>query len=218
MSASEETVCKEERSKVVEGGKLEVFKNGLVYRIGKDGAKTPAKITYATRNKKYGVVTTCENGKQKSHYVHRLVAEAFIPNPENKPCVNHKDGNPKNNHIDNLEWVTFKENTVHAINTGLIDYAKRVKACSICGSPTCAKDEVCCECKKKARTDEINLKKWGEIWQTIDKVDKRKLTKRQLIYFELRNAGKTLQEIADIIGTSKQCVDKSLKLGLKKYK
>ena len=58
--------------------------------------------------------STVENRKQKIHKIHRLLAEHFIPNPENKPCVNHIDGNKLNNSLDNLEWATISENTKHA--------------------------------------------------------------------------------------------------------
>jgi hypothetical protein len=67
------------------------------------------------------------NGKIKQHYVHRLVATAFIPNPLNKEQVNHKDGNKLNNNLSNLEWVTKAENQLHAIENGLIDLFGRNK-------------------------------------------------------------------------------------------
>ncbi len=71
----------------------------------------------------------CANGYKRIHVsdegidfkylVHRLVAEAFIANPENLPCVNHKDGNKQNNAADNLEWCSYSDNQKHAYRTGL---------------------------------------------------------------------------------------------------
>lgn len=61
------------------------------------------------------VVLVAENGKKAHFRVHRLVAEAFIPNPDNKPQVNHIDGNKLNNSITNLEWVTNQENYEHYV-------------------------------------------------------------------------------------------------------
>ena len=64
---------------------------------------------------------TLHKDKQDYHTtIHQLVAKAFIPNPDNLPVVNHKDGNKKNNCVDNLEWVTASENSRHAIKIGLI--------------------------------------------------------------------------------------------------
>ena len=62
----------------------------------------------------YKFVILRKDGRSLQVMVHRLVALAFIPNPENKAEVNHKDGNKHNNHADNLEWVTRSENLLHS--------------------------------------------------------------------------------------------------------
>lgn len=67
----------------------------------------------------YERVHLFKQGKDLTRYVHRLVAEAFISNPDNLPQVNHKDGNKLNNCVDNLEWVTASQNQCHAIDLGL---------------------------------------------------------------------------------------------------
>ena len=67
----------------------------------------------------YELVGLSKNGTTKRYLVHRLVAEAFIKNVDNKPEVNHKDGNKNNNAVENLEWCTRLENIRHAWDTGL---------------------------------------------------------------------------------------------------
>jgi len=75
--------------------------------------RTVCRLGYSKHSLTKGV------GTAKSFKTHRLVAFAFIPNPENKPCVNHIDGNKLNNHYLNLEWCTHKENVKHMWDTGL---------------------------------------------------------------------------------------------------
>lgn len=78
----------------------------------------------------YRVVGFNVNGKQCMKTIHKLVATAFIDNPENKPCVNHIDGNKLNNNVTNLEWVTYSENMYHAVNTGLnTDFGRKRVMC-----------------------------------------------------------------------------------------
>lgn len=73
------------------------------------------------------------NGKQKCMRVHRLVAQAFIPNPENKPEVNHIDFDKENNCVNNLEWVTCKENSDHSFGNRKRSNEKNYKKVSNTG-------------------------------------------------------------------------------------
>ena len=77
----------------------------------------------------YFLVTLVHSRIRKNLRVHRLLAQHFIANPENKAQVNHIDGNKQNNTLSNLEWVTPKENAQHAVRTGLCD--QRIEACSV---------------------------------------------------------------------------------------
>lgn len=89
-----------------------VDRNGNVFDCGK-------RLKKRKNSQGYLRVSIYRNGNRQRLFVHRIVARAFIPNPENKPEVNHKDGNPLNNHVLNLEWVTSSENKLHAYRTGL---------------------------------------------------------------------------------------------------
>ena len=92
--------------------------------------KTNKFLTGYIDNTGYRTVLLTVEGKKKNYLVHRLVAQTFIPNENNLPIVNHKDGNKLNNVVDNLEWVTQSENRIHAIKTEISDlaYGKRNKS------------------------------------------------------------------------------------------
>lgn len=89
-------------------GRLRSLRRGTVSKV------TPNKAGYIL------VTLRDSKGNPSTKKLHRLVAEAFIPNPQNKPCVNHEDGIKHNNHVDNLIWCTYSENTQHAYDNSLI--------------------------------------------------------------------------------------------------
>ncbi len=79
----------------------------------------------------YFVVTLSKNGVHKSRRVNRIVAETFIENPLNKPEVNHIDGDKHNNNVENLEWVTTKENIIHSYKCKLRTAEESAKSLGI---------------------------------------------------------------------------------------
>ena len=107
-------------------GLYQVSNMGRVRRIPNGKIKI---FKIAEKYSSYQTAHLSKNGVSKICKVHRLVAQAFIPNPENKPSVNHIDVNKWNNRADNLEWVDQKENTLHAIRLGLRDYHQPNKNC-----------------------------------------------------------------------------------------
>lgn len=79
------------------------------------------------KSQRYARVRLYKDGKSKDILVHRIVAETFIPNPDNKPQVNHINGNKFDNSVGNLEWCTASENQKHAFKTGLKDIEDTIK-------------------------------------------------------------------------------------------
>ncbi len=97
---------------------------GGYYLVGNDGSIWNRKKRMKTFiiNSGYEAIILTYNGKRKHHLVHRLVAEAYVPNPENKKEVNHINGVKLKNNADNVEWCTSAENKQHAYATGLKVY------------------------------------------------------------------------------------------------
>ena len=103
----------------------EIWKDFMGYRVSNFGRvksfKTKPRIMKPVLvSKGYLHVMLCKDSKVKWFSIHRLVALTFIPNPEEKPQVNHRDGHKLNNHVSNLEWCTRSENQRHAAKLGLL--------------------------------------------------------------------------------------------------
>ena len=90
--------------------------------------KTGRLLTPQLNKRGYLAYTFYQRGVKKNLRIHRLVGLYFVPNPDNKPYINHKDGDKTNNHAENLEWCTAKENDVHARKNKLKDQEKPILA------------------------------------------------------------------------------------------
>lgn len=107
---------------------MEVWKDIInfenYYQISSSGnlknVRTGRIKKWGNHTRGYLITTLCRSGYNKSVSAHRLVAQAFIPNPKKKPCVNHKNGIKYDNKIENLEWCTHQENTDHAVRNKLV--------------------------------------------------------------------------------------------------
>ena len=105
-------------------GKYQISNLGRVKSLGTKNKKEKI-LKFDYNNKGYKCVRLYLNGKGKHIYVHRLVAEAFIDNPNKYPWVNHRDENPKNNCVDNLEWCTRLYNTNYGSRNQRVSNSKK---------------------------------------------------------------------------------------------
>ena len=151
----------------------------------------------------YAHVTLQINKKPKRFNIHRLVAIAFIPNSENKPYVNHIDGNKTNNCVKNLEWVTAAENAQHAVRTGLRqpsreravvqfdlngqkirEYKSLSEAARITDSSV-AKISICCQRKR----DQHNGFQWrykDECCENLQPIEQYRTKKKKVAQIDLK--------------------------------
>lgn len=212
------------RSQLVLEGRFRVYEDGTVNRI-KNGVEVKAAIHKNGRKNNYCCVNYYANGKSNIIGVHRLVAMAFIPNPENKPVVNHKDGNPGNNNVWNLEWVTQQENVQHAYDTWLANPWRKAHPCIYCGSLTNADTPECTKCRRalvwkkiekaeQAKNGTANTSKFTA--KKYEKCNVDGLTDSEIRFLEKAKAGMIISDIAREYGVSRQWVSYCLKNVLKK--
>ena len=140
------------------------------YKVTKDG-----KVFYKGKELKQGISGRSKTYKvihhnYKTYYVHRLVAEQYIPNPEKKPCVNHINGIKDDNRVENLEWVTYSENTIHAYDNGLLKLRKLTEQ---------QIDEIRMKYKPFKYTIPTLSKEYGVGLNTIHQILKNKTYKRK---------------------------------------
>lgn len=114
-------------------GLYSVTEDGHIYRYVYNRAIEVAQRKNS--NNGYLLITLHKGGGVRTDAcVHRVVAETFIPNPENKKYVNHIDGNKTNNALSNLEWCTSKENCLHAYATGLNKHKRKIAQYTVDGT------------------------------------------------------------------------------------
>ncbi len=95
-----------------------VYSDKRYFKLSRSFYLKPKLLSLFTDKLGYQAIKLYKDGKYKRELVHRLVAKAFILNPDNKPFINHIDSNPSNNIISNLEWCTHKENMQHSVIMG----------------------------------------------------------------------------------------------------
>ena len=200
------------RSALVLDGRFRVFEDGSINRIV-DGVETPARTFSMGRSdakSKYVAVSYREDGKQKLATVHRLMAFAFLPNPDNRPEVSHIDGNKANNNLSNLCWSTRRESTKRAYENGRMNPWKNGTPCIFCGDMTRSTISCCPKCQLKHEVVSKRIEKAKRQKEKFKSIDPLILTHRENECVSRAKNGARVVDIARELGISRQRVDQAL--------
>lgn len=197
------------KSKLMMEGSLEVFETGEVIRFNKYGEFLCPQYT-TSRDNSYLVIRPVIDGEQKTFYVHRLIAEAFVPNPNNYAVVSHKDGDNENNEPSNLMWTTYSGAKYHAFEKGFTDPYTNGFDCLMCKKRTRSKTKLCPTCKRERRKAETEAYAMNDRIDEFSFVELRRLNKNQRAYAELRKKGLSNKQIANELHVSRQNVQQTL--------
>lgn len=183
-------------------GNFEVYEDGTILKILKDGTKiAPKSRYYKYRNKEYAVVRYTENSKTRSVYVHRLLAEAFLPNPDNKRFVLFKNDDPRDLRVENLMWDD---------GTLMLKRRSDKKCLEKTKCPECGKminiNIVCLTCQKQKAAFKKEQEKLEKIIKRLAKIELEYLDEETQKAIQMRREGKTYTEIAKELGKSYQNV------------
>lgn len=188
---------------------FKVYKDGTIFR-NLNGTWEKAKLYKfkpTQRAQERYQTSTYYNGKQYTVGVSRLIAEALIPNPENKKMVFHKDGNSLNDSVDNLEWVTPTERLekTHAFGKGyMLDNFG--EPCTECGDLTLSKSGLCRNCQRLNKI-EVNAKnRLNVLNKKYEDIDVNKLNEREKSIILMRKNGNTFEMIGKKLGITRERV------------
>lgn len=196
---------------LVQNGLFAVSRDGdSIYRGSRNGY-AKATVFRASSKLKYKTVTAMINGAQKHFYVHRLVAEAYIPNPHGYPQVLFRDYDPSNTNTENLMWGTASHNSQRSVNAGRHrTSATHGHPCSSCGEPTLHND-LCgrCRAKEKYRRKSavVAARKESRIREDLQTIDLDSLNDKDRTIIQMRMGAKTYTEIGNVFGVSKQAIE-----------